>query len=70
MPKRLTVGETDNLFLGVWDENFPESYEYLWYKGIETEQMISDCVEFYPKLYKKLLYMMEKEAERRGLILP
>lgn len=70
MPKRLTNKEVENLFLDLWYEHLPETYETIWYEGAEGEQMISDCAEVYPKLYKKLLGMLEEEAQKKGLALP
>lgn len=68
--QRLTNKEVENLFLDIWYGHLPETYETLWYEGVEGEQMISDCAQVYPKLYKKLLNMLEEEAHRKGLILP
>lgn len=68
-PTRLTVKETDELFMDVWYKTFPDSYDYLWCEDIDSERLISDLVDFYPDQYKKLLDLMEEEAKRRGLLL-
>lgn len=70
MSIRLTHKEVENLFLDVWYKHLPETYMTLYYEGIEGELLISDCAQVYPKLYRKLLDMLEEEAKRKGLILP
>ena len=70
MPKKLTNKEVENLFLDIWYKHLPETYNTLWYEGIEGEQITSDCAEVYPKLYRKLLSMLEEEAKNSGLTLP
>lgn len=69
-PKKLTHKEVENLFLDIWYKEIPETYNSLWYEGIEGEQLISDCAEVYPHLYKNLLKRLEEEAKKRNLILP
>ena len=70
MSQKLTHKEVEDLFLDIWYDHLPETYDSLWVEGIEGEQLISDCAEVYPKLYHKLLNMLEDEASKRGLILP
>ena len=70
MLKRLTNKDVENLFLDLWYTHLPETYNTLWYEGIEGEQMISDCAAANPKLYKNLLNKLEERAEKEGLILP
>ena len=70
MKQRLTNKEVTDLFLDLWYKTLPETYNTLWYEGIEGEQLISDCAEVYPRLYKKLLDKLEEEAAREGYILP
>lgn len=67
---RLTNKEVENLFLDIWYGLSPETYDTLWYEGIEGEQMISDCAKVYPKLYRNLLNRLEEESQRKGFTLP
>jgi len=70
MTQKLTHKEEEKLFLDIWYDHLPETYESLWIEGIEGEQLISDCAEVYPKLYKKLLGLLEEEENKKGLIGP
>ena len=67
---RMTNKEVENLFLDIWYNLSPETYNTLWYDEIEGEQMISDCAQVYPKLYRNLLIRLETESTARKLILP
>ena len=70
MPGTLTNKEVENLFLDIWYGLSPETYDTLWYEGIEGGQLISDCAKVYPKLYRNLLNRLEGEAREKDLILP
>ena len=65
----LTRKEEENLFLDVWYKNFQDSFDYLWFEGIEGDLLINDFAKFYPQLYRRTLYLMEEEAQREGVLL-
>lgn len=68
--KKLTNKEVEELYLDIWWETSPQTYESLWVDDIEGGQMISDCAAVYPKLYRNLLDTLEERAAKKGYILP
>jgi len=53
--KNLSPRQEEEMFLDIWYEMSPETYESIWFRGIEGDLLISDMVEAYPELYKKVL---------------
>lgn len=68
--KKLTNKEVETLFLDLWWELSPPTYESFYVDDIQGDLMISNCAAVYPKLYRKLLFKLEEEAARKGFILP
>jgi len=53
--KNLSPRQEEEMFLDIWYEMSPETYESLWFRGIKGDLLISDMVEVYHELYKKVL---------------
>lgn len=60
---KLTRKEEERLFLDIWFEVSEETYNSLWFEGIEGDLLISDCAEVYPRLYLNLLYRMDDKIK-------
>lgn len=63
---RLSRREEQDLFIEIWQDTSPETYEALWYPGITMDVIINDLVEVNPKLYRRLLNLLEKEIHEKG----
>jgi len=59
---KLSPKQLEHMFLDIWWNLNPESYDSIWYKGIEGEQLISDLVEINPKLYKQVLDIIAEKS--------
>ena len=66
----LTHKEVEDMFLDIWWDYMPETYEAHHVEGISGDYLISECAEFYPKMYRKLLKMLEEKAFKDGYALP
>jgi len=70
MPRKITDEEVEDLFVAIWKKLAYETYDSLFIDGILIPDIIADCAEMYPKLYRRILNLMEEEARKKGLILP
>ena len=70
MPRKLNDEEVEDLFIVIWKKLAYETYDSLFVDGILVSDIIADCAEVYPKLYVKILNLMEEEASKKGWVLP
>ena len=68
--KKLTDEEVEDLFVAIWKKLAYETYDSLFVDGILIPDIIADCAEVYPKLYVRILNLMEEEAGKKRWILP
>jgi len=68
--KRLDDEQVEDLFIAIWKKLAYETYDSLFIDDILIPDIIADCAELYPKLYIKILNLMEEEASDKGWILP
>ena len=72
MPERrvLTDEDVEDLFITIWKKLSYVTYDSLFVDGILIPDIIADCAEFYPKLYRNILNLLEEEAFKKGWLLP
>ena len=67
--RKLTSKEVEDLFLDIWYKLTPEVFDGVFdsynHKPL-GEEMINDCAILYPILYKKVMDMIDDQANKEG----